>query len=81
MKKLGVRRSDVRIVDVGGKKQRCVYTREIGHRMGLSVGVESLKSLGFNPVYEEQTRALWLESDYPQMCYKLAAYVAGRVSS
>lgn len=75
------RTGEIRQVRIGGEVEGCIYTTEIQRRMGVQVSGEMLRALGFDPVVEEKTRILWRESDYPQMCYTLAAYIAGRWSA
>lgn len=55
-----------------------MQTGDVSRRIGFPVTEDLLRELGFEPVGTDRRARLWAQSDYEEMCERLAMHVRSR---
>ena len=55
-----------------------MQTGDVSRRLGIPVTADLLTSLGFTVVGTDKRAQLWAQSDYPEMCERLAELLQGK---
>ena len=55
-----------------------MQTGDVSRRLGIPVTADLLTNLGFTVVGTDKRAQLWAQSDYPEMCERLAEFIRGK---